>query len=113
MPFEEIDTDESRVRNMLKSQISIGTGGRISIANDLGKYFPSGKVTLFIDKENKLLGIKDGGKINFKESFTKDKVYHIYFLRLLSEHRVKFGRYSAEWSEKHKMVIAKIEFEEK
>lgn len=75
-------------------------------ASSRRKHFPDKRVEIYIDKENKLLGLKP-----VKEGGMAISVGGIR-CKSLSPYKIKLGRYPVRWSDKHKMLIAEIELEE-
>ena len=99
MPFIEITTTRENV-------IRFKSDGKKLISKDLrDKYFCKEKVAVFLDKENKLLGLKTNDK-GYK--FSR---YGIITCKKLLRLGLKVGYYTGEWNEKHQMVIASIELE--
>ena len=97
MPFVEIRAIREKIVRVKKD-------GKVLISKDLrDKYFPSGRMLVFLDKENKLLGLQPsdkGYKISTYGTITSKKLLHL---------GVKVGKYTGEWNDKHNMVVASIE----
>lgn len=105
MPFVEV----KREKSFLSNEISVLGQGRITIAIDLLKHFPTKTVSIFVDVENKKIGFKDVGKTNLR---TEKDISPMLTNAGLREYNLKRGRYPAKWSKKHQMLIAEIEFDD-
>lgn len=64
-------------------------------------------MSIFIDRDNKLLGLKDVGPIKIRE----ERSHMIAYVACLREYKIIHGRYPVKWSKKHKMMIAEVLFE--
>lgn len=65
--------------------------------------FLDGRVGVYIDIENSILGLKPQ-----KTGYKLDKKGKIW-ISSLHEYRIKYLEYPAEWSDRHEMITAKIE----
>lgn len=102
MPFVKVGRPPNAP---LIKEISLHGSYKIALSPDLLEYFSTKKITVFVDIKNKLLGLQNSGMLNIT---TDKKVY----VAELKEYRIRNGRYPVKWSEKHKMIIAEIEFDE-
>lgn len=110
MPFVRVATPNRKMVN----EIRIGNG-RILVAENLAlKYLLKNKrVKLFIDKENRLVGIKSDKDGDYSiNKYSKQSSVYRFASQALDIYKVKKGRYPAIWSKKHQMIIATIKFEE-
>jgi len=106
MPFIELE----RAKNSpLDNEITITTLGRIYLARNLMKHFPSGTLRAFIDKESNKIGLQDSGPINLRYNYSGNNII-VANIPDLKNYRIKLQRYLAKWSKKHQMVIVEIEF---
>lgn len=108
MPFLEL---RRPANSPLEDEIAITTLGRIHIAGNLMKRFPSGTLTAFIDTPNSKLGLRDSGPINIRHSYVSSNLI-VAQISELKKLRIALGRYPAKWSKKHNMLIVEIEFNE-
>ena len=98
MPFVEI-------KPIIKNIVRIKKDGKVFISKDLrDEYFSEGQTIVFIDRDNKLLGLQPcpndkGYKINPDGSIKCKKLLNV---------GVKVGEYKAEWNTKHVMIVASI-----
>lgn len=67
------------------------------------------RVRLFIDEENSLLGIQLDPR-GLKLGQTSRGVLR-FGTNMLTKYSIKNGCYLVNWSDKHKMLVAKVEFE--
>jgi len=70
------------------------------------KYFPERKLNIYVDRENKLLGLQPRPKGVFK-IYSDGTVWSSE----LTRYRIKPGTYRSNWSEEHGMLIIEVEFE--
>lgn len=106
MPFIEIEKTKN---SKLKDEITVTTLGRIYLASNLMQYFPSGTLRAFIDIKNKKIGLQDSGPINIRYSYCGSNLIVVNIAEF-KKYKIKRQRYPIKWSDKHRMVIAKIEF---
>lgn len=108
MPFVKVSPRGNTKGLPLIDSISI-TPRRITIAGNLATFIKDDYVQFFIDKENKLLGLKSNNSgFRFLPLNKKSRIVYIRSANL----NLREGCYPAKWSKKHQMIIAEIEFNE-
>lgn len=97
--------------NKLENEISI-LPTKMCISQDLLSFFPSKSISIFIDPKHKKIGLRDVGNIILRPySGRNTTLIYKSLPALIRDYNVKSKRYPAKWSDKHQMVVAKIEFE--
>ena len=99
-----------RVKRRARNFITIrrkGYGVKLRIPKPLReKYFSEYRLDIFVDRENKLLGLQPHSEGAFK-------IYRdgSIWCSELGKYKIKPGTYQSNWSGEYKMLIAEIEFE--
>lgn len=105
MPFVEVGQAPNTV---LGKEIRVEKSGmRIRFGKCFNKHFPSKSMKVYVDVEGKKIGLKDSGLVKIRE----EGAHMIVNVSEIKKFKILPKRYPAEWSEKHQMIIAEIEFD--
>lgn len=74
--------------------------------------FTGERVTFFLDKKNRLVGIKPDPTSKYKIVSKEDMITKRVGFSGFIKNGVKSGRYKAHWDPVQEMIIAEVEFDE-